>query len=356
VSAELAATAARLFTGVMAPLVVGGDLRPGHAIGARVALALGSVAPAPWDPELAARVAGARLRRARALVPVDALPGPADAEWALLAALHDLLQSANPRFDAPLRRRAATKVLDMAEATIAHVGPPANAHAALSRHTWFARLLEVARTDTVISFWAGSRTFLGSEPPARLQAWPKLRRVSVARTPRPLLKLAHPAGGSDRIGEVVSKLLACTPLTDLATCSRGAPLFLWTPATAGLVATPVGRALALRALARLPAEEVDAALGRAMREGLERAPAVARSGLALLGERAIAQASLHGSVSPTRAPDTNHPAAYARALGAAVATRALAAASGGWSDSERRRLLAILEPAARDAGPPIVTM
>ena len=71
----LDAIAERLFAGVMAPLVLGGPLLPGHAIGARAALALGEER-LPVDRDLGLRVAAGRIRRARRLAPVDALPDP----------------------------------------------------------------------------------------------------------------------------------------------------------------------------------------------------------------------------------------------------------------------------------------
>jgi hypothetical protein len=351
VAADLGAIAHRLFAGVMAPLVLGGELRPGHAIGARAALALGWER-IPDDPELAARVHWARVRRARQLAPVDRLGPPTHAEWALCAALHDLLQSASPIFDAPLRRAAAARIRDLAVATIDRVPGPADVRDALSRHAWLARVLDVARTDTNVSWWVGSRTYLGVDPPARLQSWPDLRRVRVVATPRPLLELGPLAFDRTTFVDAVGALLARTPLTDLATCTRETPAFAWSGDSLGLVATRVGRTLAMRALSRIPASEVDAALGRATR-GLalpEPIPPTSPA-LVLLAERAIAEAQ--GHVAGARGPDPAHgttrtDAAFARALGAAIARSHLEMGTG-WSDAQRRKLLASLEPAARSA-------
>jgi hypothetical protein len=262
------------------------------------------------------------------------------------AALHDLLQAANPVFDAVLRRRAAARILEVAAAALERVAPPASVRDALSRHTWFGRVLEVSRTDTAVSWWSGSRTYLGVEPPARLKAWPELRRVNVIATPRPLLELGPLAVDRARLGDAVARLLARTPLTDLATCTRASPAFAWSDATLALVATPAGRTLALRALARLPATEVDAALGRATRDlvvaGREQA---AEPGMALLAERVLAEAQGHvpvGTPQSTRAEVT-----WARGMGAKRASRALEAGEGPWTDEERRRLLGVLAPAVR---------
>src|SRR5580658_1977082 len=151
---DLDAIAQRLFAGVMAPLVLGGPILPGHAIGARAALALGEDR-LPSDSDLGARVAAGRIRRARRLVPVDTLPDPSAADWALAAALHDVLQAANPLFDAPLRRRAAGRILELAATVIDRVPFPATVGQALSRHAWLARAPEVTRTDTSVRWWTG---------------------------------------------------------------------------------------------------------------------------------------------------------------------------------------------------------
>jgi hypothetical protein len=358
VAIDLGAVAQRLYEGVMAPLAMGGELRPGHGIGARAALALGRER-VPADPELAGRVQAARVRNARRLAPLDRLDAPTEAEWALCAAVHDLLQAANPTFDAPLRRAAATRILSLAVQTIDRVPPPATVRDALSRHTWLARVLDVARTDTTVSWWVGSRPFVGFEPPPRVQSWPDLRRVQVVATPRPLVELAPLAFDRTMLIEAAARLLARTPLTEIATCTRAAPAFVWGPASLALIATHAGRTLALRALARLPSLAVDAALGRATREiALRRPPAAIGPALVLLAERALADAQSRapgpghpqartgptriGELPPASQPDV----AFARALGAALARKRLEA-DAEWPVAERRRLSAVLEPAAR---------
>jgi hypothetical protein len=344
VATKLDALASRLFASVMAPLVLGGVMRPGRAIGARAALALGLGDVAP-DAELESRVRAARVRRARTLVPIDELGPPTSVEWTLAAALHDILQAANPSFDAPLRRRAAARILELATATIDRVGPAANVHEALSRHTWLSRVLDIARTDTEVSWWIGSRAFLGVEPEHRFQAWPKLRRVSVSRVPHTLVELTPLAIERERFIEAVAKLLARTPLTELATCARAAPRFEWSDATLALVATAPGRTLALRALGRLPAAEVDTALGRATRDALANKPGPAQNAVALLADRAIARAQGH-LPAPERAPVTAD-GAFARNLGTAAARQLLASPDSPWPEATRQKWLALLEASAR---------
>ena len=207
-SADLGEIAQKLFEGVMAPLVLGGTIEPGHAIGARTALALGEGERRPTDPDLEGHVQLGRVRRARRLAPIDRLPPATPSEWALAAALHDVLQAANPTFDAALRRSAAVRILELARETIDRVPEPANVHEALARHSWFARVLDVARTDTSVSWWIGSRTYLGVDPPRRLQAWPELRRVRGGRD-APAASRAHASRGrsfvADRRGRAASR-------------------------------------------------------------------------------------------------------------------------------------------------------
>jgi hypothetical protein len=149
--------------------------------------------------------------------------------------------------------------------------------------------------------------------------------------------------------DALARLLARTPLTELATCTRVVPAFVWNEATLAVVATRAGRTLALRALARLPASEVDAALGSATRALAARGPASRASHvLALLGERAIAAAQGHVARSADGMGGARPEATFARALGAAVATR-LVEADMAWREEDRRRLLAALAPAARSA-------
>jgi hypothetical protein len=354
VTTNVQAVAARLFAGVMAPLVLGGAMRPGRAIGARAALALGEVSSPPVDSDLAARVQDARVRSARTLVPIDQLAAPTAAEWALGAALHDLVLSANPAFDMALRRGAAVRILELAAATIDHIPAPATVLEALARHSWLARVLDIARTDTAVSFWVGTRSFLGVDPPRRLQAWPDLRRVSIARTRQPILGLTPLAFERERFVEVMAKLLARTPLTEFSTCTRGAPAFVWSDTTLALVSTLAGRRLALRALARLPAAEVDAALSRATRDAFAQKRASARSAIALLADRAIALAQ--DPVAGAYPASWTAEASFARGLGAAAASRALSASGSPWPEAERQRLIEALEPAAAPARAALATL
>jgi hypothetical protein len=179
-------------------------------------------------------------------------------------------------------------------------------------------------------------------PPARLQAWPGVRRVTVIERAHPLLELTPLAVDRDRLTHALALLLDRSPLTALATCTRSAPTFAWSGGSLGLAASSTGRALALRALDQLPDVTVDEALGRATRELLERRRDLAEPALALLSERAIAAAA--GHIAVDTAPATSADATLARALGAAVAVRRLETGEAGWPEGERRRLLDGLGP------------
>jgi hypothetical protein len=225
---------------------------------------------------------------------------------------------------------------------------------ALARHTWFSRLFEITRTDAVVSWWVGSRAFLGEDPPARLTAWPELRRVNVAKTPRPLMDLPMSGGSVDyeAFAATVSRFLTRTPLTDLATCDRAAPRFQWTHEALQLVTSRAGRTLALRAMQRGSADAFDAALGRATKALLvAREWKAAAIALDVLGERALAAAA---ALLPTEVaaspPQVADDGAFGRGAGAFMAHRWLAMHGDCFAPTERAKLVAILTPMAQSSG------
>jgi len=349
---DLGATADRLFMRFMAPLVLGGEMEPGRPIGGKAALALGSRA-AVVDVDRFAHVQLARVRAARRLAPIDRLGPPTAHEWALAAALHDLVQSTHPGLAGVFRASAPGKLLAMIGLTLDRVPPPSTPGEALSRHTWFSRLFEIARTDTVVSWWVGSRTFLGAAPPPRLMAWPELRRVRVDRSAKPLTDLPLAGAALDRaqFGRVLDQLLSRTPLTDLASLHRSDPPFAWTVESLTLVATRAGRTLASRAVRAAPEEAVSAALGRATRQLLvARAIGHARVALEWIGELVLAMAqeavaSEDKSTSPLLKRSTDE-AAFAHTVGALVARREVALRGEAFDESTRRAILGLLAPLA----------
>jgi hypothetical protein len=346
VAESVAALGERVFVSVLAPLVLGGPMRPTKPIGARAALSLLGAELRPVDVELASRVDLARVAQGRRLAPIDRVADLDGAVWALGAVLHDLLQAASPGW---VRRAAPKRLLDLAGAAIGRVPPVGNARALLDRHTWFARLLAISRRDAVVSWWSGSREFRGEEPPKRLLAWSSLRRVSVERSARGLTELLSHGGVTEHeslFEGALAQLLRATPLTDLATCARAAPRFAWVPSTLAVVRAPVARTLALRAIALEPTDAADAALGRATRELLAaRQWRDASAALLFLGHRAFAGAQ--ASAAWPGPIEASEDMAFARAVGARVARRWLDDPHGGVAESEARRLAPVFDAAAR---------
>src|SRR5688572_2265569 len=214
----------RLFDTFLGPLVVGGVMKPGKPFGGKNALAIGDRQPS--DIDLLSRTQLARVRIARKLAPVDRFePAPTGMEWALAAAVHDLVQATHPGFDALMRRSGPKRILDVIEKTLERIPPPQNVGEALSRHTWLSRMFDLARTDIDVKWWTGSERFLGTDPPTRLLAWPEMRRVQQTKTPRPLMDLPTSGAAVDpqRFSTVVEGILKKTPLTDLAFLNRATP-------------------------------------------------------------------------------------------------------------------------------------
>lgn len=343
----------RLFTTFLGPLVIGGAMVPAKPFGGKNALAIGDHRAPVLDPDLLSRCELARVRVARKLAPVDTFdPAPSGNEWALAAVLHDLVQATHPGFDAAFRRSGPKRLLDVAQLTLERIASPVNVGDALSRHTWFSRMFELARTDVDVHWWTGSQRFLGTEPPARLLAWPEVRRVTQTKTPRPLMDL--PTSGSavdqNRFAGVVESFLAKTPLTDLATLDRAMPLFAWSHESLSLAATHAGRTIVTRALALLPQRAVDTALGRATKRlFLAKAMRALFVAVDLLRDRALQAATTQlakDNPEPlTLGPEQND-AAFAISTGALVASHWIAQTGGGFSESDRGRILRVLAPAA----------
>jgi len=348
---DLGTGAERLFVDFMAPLVLGGDVRPGRPIGGRAALALGQDRTVA-DADRHAHVQLARIRVARRLVPVDRLPDATVEEWALAACLHDLVQSTHPGLEGLFSGGAAEKLTAIALETIRRIAKPRTVGEALSRHTWFARMFEIVRRDTTVSWWIGSRTFLGTPPAPHLMTWPDLRRVRIKKMESALADLparGEQDNGIDKLAfsRSLAVFLHQTPLTDLCTVHRAAPLFAWSPAALELVATRAGRTLVARALRAMPEPLVSAALGRATR------PLVAAeawrellTAMMLLGHLTLTSAQravLHGE-SPPPASHEDIDASFARTAGALAAREQMALEGHTMPSAERAALEAYLRP------------
>lgn len=236
--------------GVLGPLVLGGTIRPVRPFGAKLAMAIGDQREIV-DIDLRSRIDVARVRIARHLTAVDVMPDLDATEWALLAAFNDLVQVTNHELSGPLTRSRHARVLLAVHEILDAVPPCKTPLEAIARHTVLGRVLETFRTDSTMRWWTGSAAFRGRPVSKRLGAWPELRRVRVDQSRVPLSKMAEgiESISVEAFDSAVGKLLAATPLTDLATSARAAPRFAWTVGTLSLIASPIGRALATRAVA-----------------------------------------------------------------------------------------------------------
>jgi hypothetical protein len=265
-AAYLAQRAAELAEHVLAPLVLGGPLSPVRPFGAKLALAIGD--RGIEDADLRSRIDVARVRRARLTAPVDTLPDIDAPQWALAAALNDLVQVTNHELASGLTRGRHVRLLASVRDLCERIPAPRDLLSVLSRHATFATVLEVTRTDTLVRWWTGRATFRGQPPAQRLLRWKELRRVSIERRP---VRFGDMCEGlevvrADEFAEVLGLWLTRSPLTDLATATRKKPLFGWSASTLSLLATTSGRTLAWRVLSRQPSAQVSAMLARSSRE------------------------------------------------------------------------------------------
>ena len=263
---ELDERVAQLASSVLGPLVLGGQLEPVRPFGARLALSIGDHALA--DLDLRSRIDVARVRRARLVAPVDTLPDLGAAEWALVAALNDLIQVTNHELASRLTRGRHVRLLGNVRELCELVPAPRDVRSALARHATFAAVLDLTRTDTMVRWWTGRATFRGQPPAARLLTWKELRRVHVDKRS---VRFGDMCEGlevvrADEFTDVLGMWLTRSPLTDLATATRKKPVFGWSASTLSLIATVPGRTLAWRVLTRQPTALVAPMLDRATRE------------------------------------------------------------------------------------------
>jgi hypothetical protein len=240
---------------VIVPLVLGGPVLPDRPIGARLALEIG-VNQRITDNEVRVALDTARLRLARSILPVDALPELQPAEWAIAAALNDLVQVTNHELSNFATRGRHHELLAACVHLCALIPACATLEEAVCRHATFSRALQVSRTDTRVSWWTGSASFRGQDPPSRLRSWPGLRRVHVDKRQVPLADMADgiPVDPMEWL-EALAGWLSLSPLSDLAQCARAAPAFSWSRHTVAVVANVPGQNLALRAIAHATALE-----------------------------------------------------------------------------------------------------
>jgi hypothetical protein len=166
----------------------------------------------------------------------------------------------------------------------------------------------------------------------------------------PLLELPAHGGRVDaaHVAGALGRYLTKTPLTDLATCARAEPAFVWTREALALAGAPFGRALAVRATARADAHGADQALGRATR-ALFATKALVAMGVAatVLAERLLMEALAAAPPKSVPAGDAAGDVAFARAVGAVVAKDWVTRGAIPMRAEDRRRVLSVLDGPAR---------
>ncbi len=221
------------------PLVRGGRLHIGRPLGMRAVESLGRAEDAAAEELAEAR----RAVAARFLS--DAPAPPLDgATLRLGAALHNLLVLVHPGMDGPGVARRQERVARAAHA-LASLGAPGSAREAVNRHSLLARVAEIARTDSTVSFWLGRETYVGRVPPPRVTALPKLRRVRVDVVKRAWLReIGVPAVAR----QAVLALGVASPLGEALDPLRLEPPLCWSRILPVLRAPALGRIVAGRML------------------------------------------------------------------------------------------------------------
>jgi hypothetical protein len=274
---------------LLLPLLVGGKVQLLPPFGAKRAFEL-AMQGLPVASDVAERIAQARLRVLRRIVPIDVLGEPEPDEWLLLFALNDLLQATNPDLIGLTGADRPRKLLEMASQVIERAGAPRTLGDALARHATFSRVQELSREDQHVEWWVGQGTFRGVRAPKRLLLWPRLRKVASRIQILPLHQMPPPeTPWSDRWSATLARFVAASPLSDLATIARAAPAFEFTGANLGLLSTHAGFELGARVVERSQhlgrAVESARAAAHRLRDGSQGAQRTARLFIERLDQR-----------------------------------------------------------------------
>lgn len=262
-------SAATFLEHFMLPLVRGGDLHIGRPLAAEDVdqieqdLAHASEALVAVD-EARADVLAELVVRPPSLV----LDGD---EVRLAAALHNVLFLAHPDLESwTVGRKARARVIETAR-RLAAQPLTRSRRRVLARHGLLHNVFAIARTDTRLSWWTGSASYLGQRPPQRLVTWSRVRRVRQDVTTASYGALL----GSDEAMPIMSTLLRRSPLTQLLCFHPHAPPLHWEDAAFMLQDPELARTVAYRALAAEdPGEQlvIPAHHAAAFEQMLERSP------------------------------------------------------------------------------------
>ena len=226
------------------PLVRGGRLHVGRPLGPLAYERRGRFAANHVEALAAFELSRARQDVAGRFLPDAAGPPLDEATLRLGAALHDLLVLVHPSLEGPRVARRQARVAAGAQA-LASLGPPGSAAEAVERHSLLARVAEIGRTDSTVSFWLGRETFVGRVPPPRVTALPALRRVRVDVVRRSWLRdIGVPSIARD----AVLALGIASPLGEALDPLRLEPPLCWSRILPVLREPALGRIVAGRML------------------------------------------------------------------------------------------------------------
>jgi hypothetical protein len=231
--------------GFVRPLVRGGHVHVGAPIRQEELLEFERQMAEASESVLA--VDDARIAAVASLV-VRAPPLVVDQDdLCLAAALHNLLFLEHPAIDSwMVMGRRIDRVREAARRFASR--PPADdAYRLLARHSLLHNLFRLSRSDVMISWWTGSATYYGQQPPARLRRWRGLRRVHEDVTVARYQDLL----GDPDVEPVIAQLLRLSPLTDLLSQPRKGPPLDWAHAVSVLRYPELARAVAYHAISEV---------------------------------------------------------------------------------------------------------
>ncbi len=255
--------------GFVLPLVRGGPAHVGRPISPEELQRFEDALPHASD-----RVLEVDDARADVLAEIAVSPPPLVLdrdELFLAAAVHNLLFFAHPRAESLGIASAWTKkVVDTARGFAARP-KRRDRRRVLARHALLHNLFHVRRTDVTLTWWTGSATFRGQEPPPRLARWRKVRRVREDRTVATFDELL----GTVEASPVIASILRRSPLTHVLSRAKSTPPLHWEEAAFLLRDAELARAIAYEALR--PSEPraliaQPARLASAFEQMLERSP------------------------------------------------------------------------------------
>jgi hypothetical protein len=192
-------------------------------------------------------------------------------ELHLAASVHNLLFLVHPRIDTwTVRTKHRKRIIEHAQRFAARPLNPVRRRI-LARHALLHNVFDITRTDMKVSWWTGSKKFLGMTPPSRLTSWRSVRRVRQERFTATYDELL----GSPDVGPVIATILRRSPLTQLLDTHPQAPPLHWEDAVFILRDPEMARAVSYWAISSTdPSRQIasPARFAAAFEQMLERKP------------------------------------------------------------------------------------